>query len=154
MSDHQQVKKSRTVLLNFSNLMTSKILGKLSRQFLKDIMKLLLKFKNVEEQLLLRHNKMIWISFDNQKLSFCSNLSQNQPTALCFHLFAMVQTCAYLYSCNQSPQSRRVWNHRQMSFNKKLISRNSTCRQSQRIRKRKLCKIVFLAKKLMIDLTA
>jgi len=46
-------------LLNFSNLMTSKILGKLSRQFLKDIMKLLLKFKNVEEQLLLRHNKMI-----------------------------------------------------------------------------------------------
>jgi len=59
MSDHQQVKKSRTVLLNFSNLMTSKILGKLSRQFLKDIMKLLLKFKNVEEQLLLRHNKMI-----------------------------------------------------------------------------------------------
>jgi len=31
-------------------------------------------------------------------------LSRNQPTVLCFHLFAIIQTCTHLYSSTYSPQ--------------------------------------------------
>jgi len=39
---------------------------------------------------------------------FC-RLSKNQSTRLCFHLFAMIQTCAYLYSSNFSIKNLRLF---------------------------------------------
>jgi len=54
---------------------------------------------------------------------------RNQPTGLCFHLFAMIQTCTYLYPINFTPQVKEAGNQSQM-FNRKSISRNFTHRQS------------------------
>jgi len=34
---------------------------------------------------------------------FAVMLSKNQPNGLCFDLFAMIQTCAHLYSSEYSP---------------------------------------------------
>jgi len=58
-------------------------------------------------------------------------LSRNQPTALCFHLFAMIQTCTYL----QYIQVRTLHKegkqeiYRQI-FNRKWTSRKITHPQS------------------------
>jgi len=62
-------------------------------------------------------------------LGFLQALERNQPTGLCFHLFAMIQTCAYLYSRNFTPQVKEARNQSQI-FNRKSISRNTTHRQS------------------------
>jgi len=43
----------------------------------------------------------------------------------------MIQTCAYLYSSNFTPQVKEPWNQSQI-FNRKSISRNTTHRQSYR----------------------
>jgi len=36
-------------------------------------------------------------------LDLLCKLSRNQSTGLCFNLFAMIQTCSYLFSSSQSP---------------------------------------------------
>jgi len=46
-----------------------------------------------------------------------------------FQLFAMIQTCVYLYSSNFTPQVKEARNQSQI-FNRKSISRNTTHRQS------------------------
>jgi len=46
---------------------------------------------------------------------------RNQPTALCFYLFAMIQSCTYLYSSMYSPQWGKQGINQQI-LNTKLIS--------------------------------
>jgi len=58
-----------------------------------------------------------------------SKFSRNQSTGLCFHLFAMIQTCTYLCSSNFTPQVKEARTQPQIS-NRKSISRNNTHRQS------------------------
>jgi len=43
------------------------------------------------------------------KLCVGCKLSRNQPTGLCFHRVALIQTCTSLYSSNWSPRRWRVW---------------------------------------------
>ena len=53
----------------------------------------------------------------------------NQPTTLCFYLFAVLETCAYRCSSNYSShvrQARKLF----ANFNRKPISSNTTHRQS------------------------
>jgi len=69
----------------------------------------------------------------NYKLYVFCRLSRNQPTGLCYHLFAMIQTCTYLYSSNFTPQLKQARNLLQI-FNRKSISRNTTHRQSLDVR--------------------
>jgi len=75
------------------------------------------------------HTIEYFLSSDNKKLYIFDRLQRNQPTGLCFHLFAMIQTCAYLYSSNFTPQVKKARNQSQI-FNRKSISRNTTHRQS------------------------
>jgi len=65
----------------------------------------------------------------NEKLYVFCRLKRNQPTGLCFHVFAMIQTCAHLYSSNFTPQVKDARNQSQI-FNRKSISRDTTHRQS------------------------
>jgi len=47
-------------------------------------------------------------------------LPKNQPTELCFQLFAMIQTCTCLYSSNFTPHVKHTRNQSQL-FNKESI---------------------------------
>jgi len=58
-----------------------------------------------------------------------SKLSRNEQIVLCFHLFAIIESCAYLCSSNFTPHVKQARNQSQL-FNRKSISRNITHRQS------------------------
>jgi len=72
-----------------------------------------------------------------------SRTPMNQPTGLCFHLFAMIQTGTYLYSSNFTPQGKEARNQSQI-FNRKSISRNTTHRQSYHLQAMPTGEIVIL----------
>jgi len=69
----------------------------------------------------------VWAN--NKKLYVVDRLYRNQLTGFCFHLFAMIETCAYLYSSNFTPQVKEARNQSQI-FNRKSISCDTTQRQS------------------------
>ena len=54
----------------------------------------------------LTSHQIFWFFTVEENLCSYSSckLSRYQPNSLCFHLFAIIQTCTYLYSSNQSPQ--------------------------------------------------